>query len=506
MYQKIIYKIHVDVPPFAFAILSTLHAMLIELKGMQLMRNGRMRKILFSIGLLVLLLVMVSSVGLAQEEAEVVVEEAALTAEAVQTNLDMTWVLLAGFLVFFMQAGFAMLEGGLIRQTGVVNSLAENFMDACITGIVFFLVGYGIAYASTESSSIFGGVTFALGGIDGTGAEDGAAFVSFFFQFAFAGAAATIATGAMAERTNFIGKLLYSAIIALIIYPLVVFWTWGGGWLLQQGMIDFAGSSVVHQTGGIIALVGAILVGPRVGRVFGNPPAPSNLGLATLGTFILWFGWYGFNVGSTLAASNVNQLGLVAINTTLAACAGALSAMFFVYFTKGGKWDLPFILNGSLAGLVGITAGCAVVSPVASIFIGITAGILVVLVVDVVERAKIDDAVGAFAVHGACGMMGTLAIGFWGIESLVTGLNGSAPGGGLFMGGGVELLIAQLVGVAAIAVWAGVTSVIMFGALRALGVLRIPAKAEELGIDVYEHGASVWPDILPIETSPAAGD
>ena len=284
-------------------------------------------------------------------EDDVVAMATMADVETVQTNLDMIWLLLAGFLVFFMQAGFAMLEGGFIRQTGVVNSLAENFMDACVTGIVFFIVGYGIAYGSTESSLVIPGIDLMLGGIDGTGAGDGIEFVNWFFQFAFAGAAATIATGAMAERTNFPGKLLYSAILALIIYPIVVFWTWGGGWLTEQGFLDFAGSTIVHQTGGIIALIGAYFVGPRVGRVFGDPPQPSNLGLAALGTFILWFGWYGFNVGSTLAANDPNALGLVATNTTLAATVGAMSAMFFVYFTKGGKWDLAFILNGSLAGL-----------------------------------------------------------------------------------------------------------------------------------------------------------
>lgn len=436
---------------------------------------------------------------------EAVVEEAALTAETVQTNLDYTWMAIAGFLVFFMQAGFAMLEGGMIRQTGVVNSLAENFMDACVTAIMFFIVGYGIAYATTDSA-IFGAPDFMLGGIDGTAEGEGLTLIDFFFQFAFAGAAGTIATGAMAERTNFVGKLIYSALLGAIIYPIVVFWHWGGGWIAQEGFVDFAGSTVVHQTGGIIALVGAAMVGPRVGRVFGSPPKPSNLGLASLGTFILWFGWYGFNVGSTLAASDMNAIGLVAVNTTLAAAAGALSAMFFVYM-RTGKWDLPFVLNGSLAGLVGITAGCAVVSPFASIIIGLTAGVVVVLAVDAVEAAKIDDAVGAFAVHGACGMLGSLAIGFWGIESLTVALGGK--GAGLFLGGGMDQLIPQVVGVLGVTVWSLVTAVIMFGALKAVGMLRVSDKAGEMGIDAYEHGASVWPDVLPFgdeAPSAAAGD
>ena len=457
---------------------------------------------LLSVGIATVFLFTVSSGAFGQDddapppEDTAEVDSAATMAtladvEAVQANLDLTWVLLAGFLVFFMQAGFAMLEGGFIRHTGVVNSMAENFMDACVTGVIFFIVGYGIAFGSTDSSLVIPGVDLALGGINGTGEGDGATFVAFFFQFAFAGAAATIATGAMAERTDFRAKLVYSAIIALIIYPLVVFWTWGGGMLTDLGFMDFAGSTVVHMTGGIIALVGAAFVGPRVGREWGSPPRPHNLFIATLGTFILWFGWYGFNVGSTLAASDANIMGLVAINTTLAACIGALSAMTFVYL-RTGKWDLPFILNGSLAGLVGITAGCAFVSPAGALAIGLAAGIVVVLSVEMVEAFKIDDAVGAFSVHGACGAMGTLAIGLLALPEL-TGTDG-----GLLMGGGMGLLINQVTGVALVAVWVSVTSISMFGALKAIGLLRIPATAEELGIDAYEHGASVWPDVLPI--------
>ncbi len=486
--------------------------------------HSRLWQRLLAVAIGMIFLMAFTYVGFAQDDTtadeasaveEVVADEAEvapLTAEDVQANLDTTWVLIAGFLVFFMQAGFAMVEGGFIGAKGAVNSMAENFMDAALTGIIFFIVGYGIAFANSDANAFFSFPVLALGGIDGTGAGDGITFASFFFQFAFAGAAGTIATGAMAERTDYRGKLLYTAIIALIIYPLVVFWTWGGGWLADLGFLDFAGSTVVHQTGGIIALIGAIFVGPRVGRVFGSPPPASNLMLATLGTFILWFGWYGFNVGSTLAASDTNALGLVAINTTLAACASTLSALTFAYFTKGGKWDLSFILNGSLAGLVGITAGCAFVSPIASLIIGLTAGVVVVVVVGIVESAKIDDAVGAFAVHGACGMMGSLAIGFWGLPALTGGV------AGLFTGGGLDLLITQVIGVAAVAIWATVASVIMFGAVKAVGILRMPAAADLVGIDVYEHGATVMPDLFPMpgegvvtgtdgrSSAPAVGD
>lgn len=465
---------------------------------------------LISLAVALTILFVVGLTSLAQDE-EVPAEDSSTITEvayattdevvAVQFNLDQTWLLLTAFMVFFMQAGFAMLEGGMIRHTGTVNSMAENFLDAALTGIAFYAIGYGIAYG-TSVNGLFGASNFFLNFADGTGAGDGALFVGWFFQFAFAGAAGTIATGAMAERTNFKGKIVYSIIIGLAIYPVVVHWIWGGGWLFQMGFHDFAGSTVVHQLGGIIALVGAIVVGPRFGKVFGEEPKPSNLMLATLGTMILWFGWYGFNVGSTLNASNPTIMGLVAVNTTLAACVASTAAMLFVYLRRG-KWDLGFILNGSLAGLVAITAGCAFVSPIGAIVIGAVAGIVVVLAVDVIEKAKVDDAVGAFAVHGVCGMLGTLAIGFWGVSGLT--LDGSA---GLFMGGGVSLLVTQAIGVGAVALWAVATSTVMFVALNAIGILRVPSEADEIGIDAYEHWASLYGDLLGdvVPSKEPAGD
>ncbi|MXX84248.1 MAG: ammonium transporter [Chloroflexi bacterium] len=430
----------------------------------------------------------------AAETVEISAADAYAKAEEVQGNLDIVWILLAGFLVFFMQAGFAMLEGGMIRETGVVNSLAENFMDACVTGIVFFIVGYGIAYGTYDAGLAGGALTpsavpLLLSGADGSNPGDGALLAGFFFQFAFAGAAATIATGAMAERTNFVGKLIYSAILGAVIYPMVVFWTWGSGWIAAQGFKDFAGSTIVHMTGGVVALVGAYVLGPRAGRVFGRPPEASNLAIASLGTFILWVGWYGFNVGSTLAASDPNQMGLVAVNTTLAAAAGALGAMFLKHFLTG-SWNVSFILNGSLAGLVGITAGCAWVTPVASIVIGALSGAVLVASIRIVENMKIDDAVGAFSVHGACGAFGTLMVGLVGSEAL------GAPS--LLDGGSLDLFGAQLIGVLVVALWAGATSFIMFTVLNRLDVLHVAAEADRIGIDAYEHHASVWPNVLPL--------
>lgn len=470
---------------------------------------GKKRKLLYRLLSIFLGLVILYSFGFSSNAqdapaaddaaAETAMVEEMISAAEVQNNLDHVWILLAGFLVFFMQAGFAMLEGGMIRETGVVNSLAENFMDACVTGIVFFVVGFGIAFGSAESSGFFPQIELFLGGATGAGDGDGALFVNFFFQFAFAGAAATIATGAMAERTNFVGKLLYSALLGAIIYPVVVFWTWGGGWLTQQGFLDFAGSTIVHMTGGVVALMGAYMLGPRAGRVFGRPPEASNLAIASLGTFILWFGWYGFNVGSTLGAGDLNQLGLVAVNTTLAATAGALGAMFHTYFlTK--NWNVSFILNGSLAGLVAITAGCAFVTPINAIIIGALAGVVLVVSMGVVESMKIDDAVGAFSVHGACGAFGTLMIGIVGSQALLEGA-GATYTTSLLDGGGLDLLGAQVVGVVGVAIWVAVSSFIMFYVLNRVDVLHVAPEADRIGIDAYEHHASVWPNVLPLRES-----
>lgn len=458
-------------------------------------RRALRRLIVLGIGTLVLA-VFGRSVALAQD-AQVAPTMDDIT--SLKIGIDTAWVMLTGFLVFFMQTGFALLETGLIRQKGAVNALLENFIDAGLTALCWWLVGFGIAFGASNSG-LFGTTLFAPG-LDQLNATFGtlniSVFTMFFFQFAFAATASTITTGAMAERTDFIGDLIYSALIAICIYPVIVHWVWGGGWLASQGFHDFAGSTVVHTVGGVIAIIGAIMLGPRPGRVFGKIPAPHNLAYATLGTMILWFGWYGFNPGSTLGAVGYGGLiGLITLNTTLGAAAGAMATLLFVYF-RSGKWDLAATLNGSLAGLVGITAGCAFVSPLAAIVIGLTGGILVIVVAEIVERAKIDDAVGAFAVHGACGIMGTLAIGLWADPSL-TIIGPMAGKAGLFTGGGVELLGVQLLGSASTIVYVGITATLMFGLLKAINRLRVSSKADVVGIDVYEHGASIWPDVLPL--------
>lgn len=448
----------------------------------------------------IILAVFGTTVSFGQDE---VVAATADDIASVQIAVDSAFVFLTAALVFFMQAGFAFLEAGMIRQTGVVNSMMENFMDAAFGGIAFFATGFALALGADNGSGLFGTTNFFLS--DALTYSEGApvygagisVFIMFFFQYAFAATAGTIATGAMAERTHFVGKIVYSFVIAGFTYPIVIHWIWGGGWLAQRGFLDFAGSTAVHLTGAMAALVGAILLGPRLGRVWGSPPKPHNLAFATLGTMILWLGWYGFNPGSALGISNNGFVGLIAVNTTLAACVGAFTAILFVFF-RTGKWDLPAALNGSLAGLVGITAGCAFVAPWASLVIGAIAGILVILTADVMEKVRIDDPAGAFAVHGVCGIFGTLAVGFLGQPEL--GANG------LLLGGGADQLITQVIGIVGVMVWMGGTSFVMFSVLKAVGLLRISEKGEAMGIDAYEHGASVWPDVLPMPSDMVAGE
>ena len=417
----------------------------------------------------------------------------ATTAEGVKATLDNVWILVAAVLVIFMQAGFALVEAGLTRAKNVANIFMKNLMDFCVGALLFFSVGYAIAYGGsfTGAGKFLGGDGWFLAG-DGVftyGTLD--KFVFFTFQVAFAATAATIVSGAMAERTQFRSYVIYSAVISAVIYPVVVRWQWGGGWLFQGGINhtpfhDFAGSAVVHMVGGVMAFVGARALGPRIGK-FGPDGKPRaipghNISYAILGCFILLVGWYGFNPGSYLEADSV--IGTIAVTTTLAGAAGAVTAMLVTWF-KYGKPDVGMAGNGLLAGLVGITAGCFVINPVGSIIVGSMAGVIVVYGVALVDRLGVDDPVGAVAVHGVCGAFGTIAVGLFAakdIEGVVQQ--------GLLWGGGVGQLVAQLVGVLAIALWVAVAASILFLVLKKTVGLRVSEQEELEGLDVHEHGSA----------------
>lgn len=473
---------------------------------MRLSSRYKTHKRLLILGLCTLLMVLFGSAVSAQDAG--VAGPTADDFVTLKISIDTTWVLLTGFLVFIMQLGFAILETGMIRHTAAVNALLENFLEAGLGALCWWAVGFGLAFGVDNGSGLFGTTLFAPG-IDTADTiyyGNIGVLTMFFFQFAFAATASTITTGAMAERTDFVGNLIYTAIVTLFIYPIIVHWVWGGGWLFQQGFFDFAGSNVVHTVGGVIALVGAAMLGPRKGKVWGKAIPPHNLGLALIGTMILWFGWYGFNPGSTLGAVGASgTIGIVTLNTTLGAGAGCMVALFFQYF-RTRKWDLPASLNGSLAGLVGITGGCAFVSPWAAVIIGAVSGVLLLLAADLLETVKIDDAVGASAVHLACGVWGILAIGLFAEPTLTPfAANVKASFGGLLVpGGSIDILITQAIGSAATIAWCTVTSVVMFGALKMVKRLRVNPIAEMDGnfIDAYEHGQTVWPDFLPLPGEP----
>jgi Amt family ammonium transporter len=403
--------------------------------------------------------------------------------EELQTNMNIVWTCVAAFLVFFMQAGFAMVESGFTRAKNTINIMMKNLMDFSIGSIAFFLLGFGLMFGA--SNGLFGTSHFAMSGTDPTNGDWNWTFL--IFQTVFAGTAATIVSGAMAERTRFSAYLVYSVFICAFIYPVFGSWAWGslldgGGWLEGMGFVDFAGSTVVHSIGGWLALAGAIVVGARNGKYGPDGKARAipghNIALASLGVFILWFGWFGFNPGSTTAASG--DIGRIAVTTNLAAAAGAIAAML-ASWTKMGKPDASMALNGALAGLVGITAGCATVSPMGALGIGFVAGALVVYSVLFIDNVlKVDDPVGAVSVHGVCGAWGTLACGLFNLE------------GGLFYGGGFSLLGVQAVGVSAAFLWAFGGGLALFYAVKALVGLRVSEEGEAVGLDLEEHGMEAY--------------
>jgi len=430
------------------------------------------------LGVWLVLLALVGSFGMAlpvvaQEEAVAEVAATDINAFAI----DNMFIFLCAVLVIFMQPGFAMVEAGFNAAKNTVNILFKNVMDLCIGVLLYFLVGYGLMYGDAVMGGFLGWGGSGIGAFEGP-AVGGALHpqVDFLFQVAFAATAATIVSGSVAGRMKFSAYLIYSAVLTGIIYPISGYWKWGGGWLDAMGFSDFAGSLLVHAVGGFAGLAGAIVLGPRRGR-FGADGKPRalpghNLPLATLGAFILWVGWYGFNPGSQLAIASggdVEAVMKIAVNTSLAAAAGGFAAMLLTWFWHK-KPELSMALNGILAGLVGITANCDLVSNGQSIAIGAIAGVLVILGVKLLDVLRIDDPVGAWPVHGLCGVWGGIA--GW--------IFGGAP------------MVAQIVGSVVYPLWAFVTMFILFSILKAVGMLRVSAEEELRGLDIGEHGEEAY--------------
>jgi Amt family ammonium transporter len=429
--------------------------------------------------------------------------------------VNTAWTLVAAFLVFGMQVGFTMLEAGFCRSRETVNVLVECVVDTCLCGILFYAVGF--AFMFSHGNGFIGYHWFFLQNAPETYESTGVAFLAvWIFQFAFADTCSTITSGAMIGRTGFVGDLLYSICVTGFIYPVIGHWAWGpDGWLANMGsdghfwaasgmpFHDFAGSTVVHTIGGFIALAGAIVLGPRLGRKFkrdgGAPMLPHDLTIAVSGGLILWFGWYGFNPGSTLSAMDFVGIGRVATNTTLAACAAGLSSIIYGYFmTK--KWDAGFTTNGFLAGLVAITCPCYWVSPTGAVLLGAVAGVVVILGIDLLEWLRIDDPIGAVPVHGICGIWGTISLGLfacgrYGATGPISPDN-SAPLKGLFYGGGTQVLVAQIIGSACITLATFAVAMVVMLLVNATGTLRLPAEAELYGMDLHEHGISAYPEYV----------
>jgi Amt family ammonium transporter len=447
-------------------------------------------------------------------------EDATPPSPAYVNPINTMWTVIAAFLVFFMQAGFMMLEAGFARTRETVNVILEGIVDTCLCGVLFW--AWGFAFMFGAGNGFIGHQYFFLQGVPDTYGSTGVAFLAYWlFQFAFADTCSTITSGAMVGRTGFVGDLLYSVGVSGFIYPIIGHWAWGpDGWLTTIQPVafhDFAGSTVVHTIGGFIALAGAIVLGPRLGRKFkrdGGAPMPGHdMTIAAVGGVILWFGWYGFNPGSTLSAMDAAGCGRVAANTTLAACAGGLSALAWMY-PRNKVWDCGITVNGFLAGLVAITCPCYWVSPTGAIALGAVAGVVCIYAIDLMEWLRIDDPVGAFAVHGACGIWGTLSLGLFACgkygASGPTGPDDSAGSvvTGLFYGGGPNVLISQLIGNASIAAATFAASMVLMYAVKLTGTLRVSKEGELEGLDIHEHGGTAYPELLGAGSSatPTSGE
>ena len=394
----------------------------------------------------------------------------------IASYVDSLWIVVAGILVMFMQPGFMLVETGFTRSKNSVNIVMKNFMDFSVGAVSYWAFGFALAYGGTTLGGFLAYGNFFLEGDS----------LTYFFQVVFAATAATIVSGAVAERTKFSAYLLFQPFICGVIYPIVTHWVWSGqGWLGDLGFIDFAGSGVVHMVGGFAALAGVHIVGPSIGKYDdnGNPLTipGSSMVAGALGVFILWFGWYGFNVGSALAAVDVN-LAAIAVTTTLSAASGSITAMYTSMIS--GKPNVGMTLNGALAGLVGITAGCANVNNLGAVLIGLVSGVLVVYSINFLEKQGFDDAVGAISVHGICGIWGVLAVAI--IDTA----------DGLVYGGGTSLFGPQLIGILAIGAWAYGTSFLVFKVIDSTVGLRVTAEEEIAGLDASEHGTSAYGDFI----------
>ena len=414
------------------------------------------------------------------------------------SSANTIWVLVAAALVFFMQAGFAMVETGFTRAKNAGNIIMKNLMDFALGTPIYWLLGFGIMFGG--SSALIGGFDPMVLGDYSSVLPEGIPLMGFLiFQTVFCATAATIVSGAMAERTKFSAYCVYSMVISAVIYPISGHWIWGGGWLAELGFHDFAGSTAVHMVGGLAALVGAKILGPRIGKYDskGKPKAipGHSLTLGALGVFILWFCWFGFNGGSTVSATGddtIVSMGSIFVTTNLAAAVASIATMCLTWI-RYKKPDVSMTLNGSLAGLVAITAGCDLVSPLGAAIIGLIAGIVIVFAIEFFDKVlKIDDPVGAIGVHGVCGALGTILTGLF------------ATDGGLFYGGGAEMLLVQVIGVIAVAAWVLVTMTIVFLLIKKTVGLRVTKEEEIDGLDVHEHGLiSAYADFMPAVDMPS---
>jgi Amt family ammonium transporter len=461
-------------------------------------KNSRARK--YAPFFLSLLLFGIPAIVSAQEQP------AAPAIDGVKVGMDTMWTLLAAFLVFFMNLGFALVESGLCRAKNCANILFKNYIVFAVSSVAFLLLGFGLMFGNGNSFMGMSGLWFA-GGADNSPLTGDAyqgvysslswtgipLWAKFFFQLVFAGTAATIVSGAVAERIKFGAFFLFSFIMVGVIYPIGGHWIWGGGWLAQMGMLDFAGSTVVHSIGGWAALTGIMILGPRIGKYKDgkvNPIPGHSMTSALIGVFILWFGWFGFNPGSTMAL-DWGSIGHIAATTNIAAATASISAMLMMWFVSG-KPDLSMTLNGGLAGLVAITAPCAFVSMGSAFLIGILAGLIVVGAVFFFDKVKADDPVGATSVHLANGIFGTLCVGLFADPTVCPAASVVKPG--LLMGGGMAQLMPQIIGVVAVGAFVSAISAISWYALKLTVGLRVSAEEEMEGLDVGEHGSLAYPD------------